>query len=158
MRYRRGKISFYTILGIGLLVGGSGFGYTFAPMYWDYYNMKQVVREVALEWRHGGEYKDAIPRMKEQLRIKMGQKNLLDLLDAENQKPLSECKFTSKPKPPAERTIYCEWEVNTAYPLIGTEVDRLFQVEVVVETSGDIAEYAQVINLNTTEPETATNQ
>ena len=57
MRTRRGRSSplGMTVL-VGLLLGGLLI-YVYGPMYWDYYNVKELSRRVALEWKQRQELK-----------------------------------------------------------------------------------------------------
>ena len=140
-RYRRGRISFYTILGIAILVVGGGWGVTFAPMYWDYYNMKQIAKDVALDWRqNGGVSKADIARTEERLRVEMGYKNLTDMFNEKS------CKVRAS-KVSLERSIDCVWQVYTSYPIIDHEVAREFIVTVIIDRNDDIIESSDVIDL-----------
>ena len=63
MRMRRGNVAFSgkTLLAFALVVGG--IAYVYLPMYWDYWAMRSIVKECAMEWKRSGNfYEDMIIR------------------------------------------------------------------------------------------------
>ena len=63
MRNRRGSVAFSgkTLLAFALVVGG--IAYVYLPMYWDYWAMRSIIKEGAVEWKRSGTfYEDMIAR------------------------------------------------------------------------------------------------
>ena len=51
MRSRRGGVSWFTLLLIGLLAGGTMLTHRFGPYYWDYWQMKEITKSTARTWK-----------------------------------------------------------------------------------------------------------
>ena len=127
MRSNRGNSSFSgtTLLAIVVIVGA--FVYLYLPMYWDYWNMRSIVKESAVEWRRAG--KRNLKQAKEMMVRDMERKEVsTDVGD-------HDCQYSGGGK---TLSIRCSWTGTSVVPLIDKTLTRDFTVDVSVDSDGEI--------------------
>ena len=127
MRSNRGNSSFSgtTLLAIVVVVGAVA--YLYLPMYWDYWNMRSIVKESAVEWRRAG--KRNLKQAKEMMVRDMERKGVsTDVGD-------HDCQYSGGKD---TLSIRCSWTGTTVVPLIEKTLTQDFTIDVSVGNDGEI--------------------
>ena len=115
MRGRRGGVSWFTLLMIVLMVGGTMLVYRFGPYYWDYWQMKEVTKSTARTWKMFGRQAGL-----EKLNALIEEKNLSDYLDSA---------FCDLIEHHDGVRVQCSWEVDVYYPFSDSYRTLSFRTE-----------------------------
>ena len=115
MRSRRGGISWFTLLLIGLLAGGTMLTHRFGPYYWDYWQMKEITKSTARTWKMFGR-EDGLDK----LATLIDDRGLSDYLDPS---------FCDLIEHHDGVRVQCSWEVDVYYPFSEEYRTLSFQTE-----------------------------
>ena len=128
MRTRRGRSSplGMTVL-VGLLIGGFMI-YLYGPMYWDYYNVKQICKQVALEWKQNYDLTWA----KQSFVADLKKKNVSYDVDDKD------CRFRMVNN---RFEINCEWIAYSEYPLINKEIKKTFTLHTETTAESEVEQW-----------------
>ncbi|MEC7983775.1 MAG: hypothetical protein VX278_01345 [Myxococcota bacterium] len=127
MRSNRGNSSFSgtTLLAIVLIIGA--IAYLYLPMYWDYWSMRSIVRESAVEWRRNSNVNAR--QAKEMMVRDMERKNIsTDVGD-------NDCRYRESRK---TLSVSCSWTGTSNVPLIDHTLTQDFTVDLTVDANGEI--------------------
>jgi|GEM_PF-3700328 len=128
MRTRRGGVNFSGKGLMAIVLVCAGAAYIYLPMYWDYWAMRKITKDVAEEWRRSKK----LQWSKEMLKRAMVEKSVST--DVED----NSCKFIETRK---KLRIECEWVGTQFIPLIEKTVEKEFTLDLIVESDGAIEVY-----------------
>lgn len=125
---RRGRSSpLGMVVLVGLIIGGF-FLYLYGPMYWDYYNVKEISRQVAIEWKQNQDLTWAKQSLIGDLKKK---KVSYDVEDKSCRLRMVSQRFE----------INCEWTAYAEYPLIKKTIEKTFTLHTEVKLDGEIEQW-----------------
>ena len=128
MRTRRGSAAFSgkTLLAFAIIMGGTA--YVYLPMYWDYWAMRTIVRDVVEEWKHS----KRVDHSKDMMIRAMKRKEVsTDVSD-------NACHFMERKN---SLRVECGWVGYSFIPLVDKTVTRDFSLTVSAESEGAIEIY-----------------
>ena len=128
MRARRGSVAFSgkTLLAFAIIMGGTA--YVYLPMYWDYWAMRTIVRDVVEEWKHS----KRVDHSKDMMIRAMKRK------EVSTDVPNNACHFMERKN---SLRVECSWVGYSFIPLIDKTVTRDFSLTVSAESEGAIEIY-----------------
>ena len=128
MRTKRGSVAFSgkTLLAFAIIMAGTA--YIYLPMYWDYWAMRTIVRDVAEEWRRSKKVEHSKDMMIRAMKRKEVSTDVSD----------HACRFMERRN---SLRVECGWIGTSFVPLIDKTVTRDFSLVVSVESEGAIEVY-----------------
>lgn len=128
MRQRRGSVAFSgkTLLAFAIILAGTA--YVYLPMYWDYWAMRTIVRDVVEEWKRS----KRVDHSKDMMIRAMKRKEVST--DVQN----NACHFMERK---SSLRVECDWTGYSVIPLIDKTVSHDFSLIVSVESEGSIEIY-----------------
>ena len=128
MRTRRGGVNFSgkSLMAIILVVAVAA--YIYLPMYWDYWAMRKITKDVGEEWRRSKK----LQWSKDMLKRAMVDKDVsMDVGDRA-------CDFVERKK---SLRIECDWVGTKFIPFVEKTIEKEFSLTVEVESEGAIEVY-----------------
>ena len=128
MRQRRGMVAFSgkTLLAFAIIMAGTA--YVYLPMYWDYWAMRTIVRDVVEEWKRS----KRVDHSKDMMIRAMKRKEVSE--DVQN----NSCHFMERTN---SLRVECSWVGYSFIPLIDKTVTHDFSFTVSAESEGSIEIY-----------------
>ena len=128
MRSRRGGVNFSGKGLMALVLVAAGAAYIYLPMYWDYWAMRKITKDVGEEWRRSKK----LQWSKDMLKRAMVEKEVS--MDVDDRA----CDFIERKK---SLQIECDWVGKKFIPFIEKTVEKDFSLTVSVESEGAIEVY-----------------
>lgn len=128
MRTKRGSVAFSgkTLLAFAIIMAGTA--YVYLPMYWDYWAMRTIVRDVVEEWKRSKRVDHAKDMMIRAMKRKEVSTDVSDYA----------CDFLERKN---SLRVECDWVGSSFVPLIDKTVTHDFSLTVSAESEGSIEIY-----------------